>query len=154
MQTGPLYSPEVFQDILLPPLARRWQSVSEKLKKINYEAKVMLHSCGSIVDYIPDLIESGIEILDPLQPLATGMDPGLLYDSFGGEIVFHGGIDIQELLPNGTPEDIGEVTGQVMTSLHAEQGGVIIAPSHAIQADVPPANIVAMVECVKNFSFP
>ena len=150
-QSGPLYSPECFNSLLLPVLKNRWDKVHEKINIVNPEIKVMLHSCGAIKSFIPDLIKSGIEILDPVQPLAREMTPENLSDFFGS-IVFHGGIDIQNLLPNGTVEEVRSGVINCLKGFRAEQGGFIAAPSHNVQADVPPENIHAMIEAVKNYN--
>ena len=91
-QDRPLYSLEMFRRMLLPPLHRRWQAVRGKLDKVNPAARTMLHSCGAVRSFIPELIDTGaIDILDPVQPLASGMDPSSLKAQFGQRLVFHGG---------------------------------------------------------------
>ena len=152
MQNAPLYSRNMFEDILLPPLKRRWCKVRKKLNLINPEIKIMLHSCGAVSSFIPDFITAGIDILDPVQPLAAGMQPEKLKRKFGKSMVFHGGIDIQNLLPNGTPEEVAAETCQCLEGFEAHQGGFIVAPSHNVQADVPPQNIIAMIDAVKDWS--
>jgi uroporphyrinogen decarboxylase len=114
----------------------------------------MLHSCGSIRPYIPDLIDAGIQVLDPVQPLAANMDSRELKRDFGTRLAFHGGIDIQQVLPFGSEADVEqEVHSRIQA--FAPGGGYILAPSHAIQADVPPANIVAMCRAaVKHGQYP
>jgi len=103
------------------------------------------HSCGSIVPIIEDLIEMGLDILDPLQPLAEGMDPVALKRRFGDRLAFHGGIDEQQLLPRGTPDQVrGEVT-RLMTEL-GQDGAYIVCTAHAIQPDTPPENIMAIYD--------
>ena len=149
MQTGPLYSMEMFRDILLPPLRRRWQAVREKLDGVNPETRIMLHSCGAVRSFIPDLINSGIDILDPVQPLADGMDPAELNAEFGDQLVFHGGIDVQDLLPNGTRKEVAAGVHLCLEGFQAKCGGFIVAPSHSVQGDVPPENIVAMIDAAK-----
>jgi uroporphyrinogen decarboxylase len=151
VQTGPLYSPDVFNGILLPILRKRWTAVRQKLKDVNSDAKIMLHSCGSISCFIQDLIDAGIDIIDPVQPLAEGMEPEKLKKKFSDRIVFHGGIDIQQLLPNGSPEEVYQGTVKCLEGFKAEKGGFILAPAHSVQADVPPENILAMIKAVKNW---
>lgn len=151
MQTAPLYSRDIFNDLLMPPLKKRWKAVRERLAGINPQMKVMLHSCGSIKEFIPDLIEAGIDILDPVQPQAKDMDPGSLKE-FSASLVFHGGIDVQQLLPNGTVEQVREGTRACLDGFQAEMGGFIVAPSHTVQADVPSENIIAMLETVNNYT--
>ena len=107
------------------------------------------HSCGSIVPVIADLIEMGLDILDPVQPKAVGMEPEKLKKNFGRKLVFHGGIDVQELLPFGTPEDVEKEVTRLIHVL-GNDGGYIVAPAHAIQADTPPENIWKIYETAQN----
>lgn len=153
-QTGPLYSMKMFRKMLLPRFQRRWQAARAYLDTVNPSCKIMLHSCGSIRTYIPDLIDAGIQVLDPVQPLAANMDSRELKRDFGTRLAFHGGIDIQQVLPFGSEADVEqEVYSRIQA--FAPGGGYILAPSHAIQADVPPANIVAMCRAaVKHGQYP
>jgi uroporphyrinogen decarboxylase len=105
--------------------------------------KLMFHSCGAVREAIPDLIACGVDILNPLQPAARGMEPEGLKRDFGDRLAFHGGIDIQFLLPRGRPEEVASQTARVAGIL-GRGGGWILAPSHNIQPDVPTANILAM----------
>jgi uroporphyrinogen decarboxylase len=150
-QNGPLFSRRLFRDILLPPLRYRWDAVRDCLASVNPSARIMLHSCGAIRSYLPELIESGIDIIDPVQPLAVGMEPSGLKADFGERLVFHGGIDIQQLLPHGTPDDVARQTQQCASDFQADRGGYILAPAHNVQADVPPENILAMIEAAKSW---
>jgi uroporphyrinogen decarboxylase len=114
----------------------------------NSRAKVFLHSDGAIRSLIPDLIEAGVDALNPVQFTAEGMDIVELKREFGREIVFWGGgVDTQRVLPWGTPEEVRE---QVMRNVEALMpgGGYIFATVHNVQADVPPENLVAMVEAL------
>ena len=99
---------------------------------------------------LPELIESGIDIINPVQPLADGMEPAGLKADFGDRLVFHGGIDVQSLLPHGTPDKVARHTRQCVCDFQADRGGYILAPSHNVQADVPPENILAMIEAAKS----
>jgi uroporphyrinogen decarboxylase len=94
---------------------------------------------------IPDLVACGVDILNPLQPAATGMEPAGLKKDFGKDIAFHGGIDIQFLLPRETPEKVAAETRRVAAILGGG-GGYVLAPSHNIQLDTPTPNILAMYE--------
>ena len=110
----------------------------------------MFHSCGGIRPFIPDLIEIGLQVLDPVQPLAAGMDSAELKRDFGDRLTFHGGVDEQHVLPFGTEDDVvAEV--QLRLRAFAPGGGYILAPSHYVQADTPPANIVAMCRAAQQF---
>jgi uroporphyrinogen decarboxylase len=105
-------------------------------------AKIMIHSCGSIYQFIPDLIEIGVQILNPLQPLASHMEPWRLKNDFGKDIVLLGGHDTQLLLPNGTPEE--NVNGvRKLLGEYAPGGGYVFAASINIQADTPAENVLA-----------
>ncbi len=104
--------------------------------------KVMHHSCGAIREIIPDLIALGVDVIHPIQALATGMDPQGLHDDFAGQVCFCGGVDAQNLLVNGTPE---QVQAKVHELCELFPTGLIISPSHeAILPDIPPANIEAL----------
>jgi uroporphyrinogen decarboxylase len=154
MQTGPLYSPKMFKNQLLPHLARRFKTAKQYLRDANPSVKMMLHSCGSIREFIPDLIEAGIDIINPIQPHAVGMDSVGLKSEFGEKITFHGGIDIQEVLPFGTED---EIEGEVIRRIQGlgKGGGYILAPAHNVQADVPPENLVRMYQAaIKHGKYP
>ena len=150
MQTGPLYSPVTFGELILPRLRRRWRAARDYLDEVNPAVQLMFHSCGGIRRYIGDLIDIGMQILDPVQPLAAGMDSAELKEEFGDRITFHGGVDEQHVLPFGRPEDVeAEVRRRLLA--FAPGGGYILAPSHYVQADTPPANIVAMCRAAREF---
>jgi uroporphyrinogen decarboxylase len=97
-----MYSPHTFRTLLLPRLRRRCHAARSYLDQMNPSVKILLHSCGSIRMYIPDLIDAGIQVLDPVQPLAAQMDSFALKNDFGDRLCFHGGIDIQHVLPFGS----------------------------------------------------
>jgi uroporphyrinogen decarboxylase len=105
--------------------------------------KMMFHSCGAVREVIPELISCGVDVLNPLQPAAKGMEPAGLKKDFGREIAFHGGIDIQYLLPQKSAEEVAAETERVSHIL-CEQGGYVLSPSHNIQLDTPTENIRAM----------
>ncbi len=136
-QHGLLFSPDMFRAFIKP-----------RLKKLvdmthSHGVKFLFHSCGAIIPFIDDLIEIGIDILDPLQAAATGMDPQALKDRFGGRVCLHGGICTQHLLPNGSPEEVrNEVHRRI--EILGKEGGYILAPCHVLQTDVSTDNIMAM----------
>ena len=110
----------------------------------SYGVKVVYHSCGSIVEAIPLLIEAGVDVIHPIQALAAGMDPANLKDKFDGKISFCGGVDTQDLLPNGTPEQVAAKVKELRTYFPT---GLIVSPSHeGLQPDVPPSNIKALFD--------
>jgi uroporphyrinogen decarboxylase len=141
-QEGLLVSPRIFRQFIKPYLARH-----VRLAK-RYNIRVMLHSCGAIRELIPELIEIGIDILNPIQVRAKGMKPAELKREFGSILSFHGGIDIQKTLPHGRPEDVrAEVRNRVQTL--GKGGGYILCSTHNIQSDTPIENILAMYEEAK-----
>ncbi len=103
----------------------------------------MLHSCGAIREFIPDMIALGADILDPIQVAAKGMDPAGLKRDVGDRLAFHGGVCTQRTLPFGTPKDVEDAVLDRVATLGAG-GGYILASSHDLSADAPPENIVAM----------
>jgi uroporphyrinogen decarboxylase len=118
----------------------------------SYNAKVKYHSCGSIYSIIPDLIEVGVDILNPIQTTAADMDPYKIKKEFGNRLCLHGAVDIQELLPNGTVEDVETAVRGLISGLGYD-GGYIIAGTHTIQSDAKTENIVALVETAKKERF-
>ncbi|MBM3137451.1 MAG: uroporphyrinogen decarboxylase [Chloroflexi bacterium] len=154
MQMGPMYSPKMFRQMFLPYFKRRFQAAREYLDEVNPGVKIMLHSCGSIRRFLPDLIEAGVDIIDPVQPHAAEMNTAELKRDFGSQLTFHGAVDIQQVLPFGTAEEIDQEVKERITTL-GKGGGYILAPAHNVQADVPPKNIVRMCEAVGKFgSYP
>ncbi len=108
----------------------------------SYGLKVIHHSCGSIYDIIPDLIELGVDVIHPIQALAAKMDPQRLKDDFGSQVSFCGGVDAQYLLVNGKPDDVRKKVKELKTIFPT---GLIISPSHeAILPDINPANVEAL----------
>jgi len=107
----------------------------------------MMHSCGAISEIIPNLIEAGVEILDPVQITAKGMEPETLAESFGGKIVFHGANDTQRILPNASPDEVKEHAKYNIETL-GRYGGYIFAPSQLLGPDIPVENILAMYDVV------
>jgi uroporphyrinogen decarboxylase len=119
-------------------------------KHLRPEAKIMIHSCGAVTLFIPDLIEIGVQILNPLQPLARGMEPWNLKKEYGKDIAFLGGHDTQLLLPNGTPEE--NITGvKKLIREYATGGGYVFAASINIQADTPAENIIASFDAAYKY---
>ena len=105
----------------------------------------MLHSDGAIRDFLPDVIEDGIELIDPVQVQCAGMDMARLKRDFGADLTFHGAIDTQRILPFATPDAVRAEVVRCMQAL-GPGGGFILAPCHNIQAVSPPENVVAMYE--------
>ncbi len=147
MQTGPQISPSMFKEFFKPRHQQIWQYAQELAP-----AKVMLHSCGTITDLLPDMIEAGLDAVNPVQTNCKRMEPERLKSDFKGRItLWGGGCDTQHVLPAGTPQ---EVRADVFKNLDilAPGGGYVFQQIHNIQADVPPQNIVAMFDAVAEWN--
>jgi hypothetical protein len=117
----------------------------------NTRWKTFIHSCGSVVKLIPDFIEAGFDILNPVQTSAAGMDPRVLKERFGGQIVFWGGgVDTQKTLPFGTPEEVRREVGQRL-EIFGKGGGFVFAGIHNIQAGVPVENLITLFEAIRKY---
>ncbi len=138
-QRGLLISPAMYRRFLQPHHSR--------LAKIihGFGAKVFFHSCGAVTDLIPDLINSGIDILNPLQFDADGMDPVNMKTMFGRQISFWGGISVQKTLPFGSVRDVRQEVRERINVL-GKDGGYVLSSSHDIQHDTPLGNILAMYD--------
>jgi uroporphyrinogen decarboxylase len=138
-QTSLLISPRIIREVFIPRMKRMIDLAHEA------GARVFFHSDGAIRPIIPDMIATGIDILNPIQWRCTGMDRASLKADFGDQVVFHGGVDNQETLAFGTVEDVrAEVAANI--EILGAGGGYILAPCHNIQVISPPENIVAMYE--------
>lgn len=113
-------------------------------------AKFLHHSCGNVSKLIPDLIDCGVDILNPIQPCAEGMKPESLKQTYGEKIIFHGGCDTQALLPFGTEDSIKEGVHGLIAAMN-KNGGYIFAAAHNLQGDVPPENIIHMFKAARKF---
>jgi uroporphyrinogen decarboxylase len=117
----------------------------------SYDVLIAFHSCGAITSLIPEFIEAGVDILFPIQPKAKGMEPQALKKEFGRYLTFYGGIDVQQLLPFGTEQQVREGVRSVVKVL-GEGGGYIMASSHTILRDIPIPNILAMYDEAKKLA--
>lgn len=143
MQTGPMLSPKMYREFFKP----RHQVLWNRAKKLA-NVKVMLHSCGGIRELIPDLIDAGLDAVNPVQVSCRGMDAGELKAEFGKELVFWGGgCDTQSFLPDATPETVREHVERQVETLRPG-GGFVFQQVHNLMANLPPENIVAMYEAV------
>lgn len=145
IQSGPMFSPVKYRELIKP-----WHKMMVDMVKRHSEAKVMYHNCGSIVDFIPDLIDVGIDILNPIQTTAKNMELESLKRDFGKDMSFWGGIDTQNVLPFGSPQQIRDEVRRVIDIL-GEDGGYVLAPSHNFQPEVNPENIIAMYEAALEY---
>ncbi len=134
--------PKMWRELVKPRVKKLVQTIKRNFPHV----KIQLHSCGSVHSIISDLIEIGFDILNPVQPLATGMDHQTLKDNYGKQICFHGGFDIQQVLPYGTPEDNANEVKRVLSTLGSDGTGYIFAMAHNILADVPAENFISVYE--------
>ncbi len=145
-QNGPLFPPRIYRSIVKPRQKQLVQYIRSRT-----DAKIWYHTCGSAIEYIPDLIDNGIDILNPVQISAKDMDPADLKSRFGDRLSFWGGgIDAQRILPHASPAQIRE---EVRRNLEAFKpgGGYVFNNVHNIQADIPPENIVALFDAAYEF---
>ncbi len=144
---GPFISPRIFREIF----KSRITEICDFIKKKS-TMKIFYHSCGSIVPLIPDLIDTGIDILNPVQINARDMDPKFLKDNFGDEITFWGGgADTRNVINRKNPEDVKKHVLE-MLEIFFPGGGYVWNTVHNILPDVPPPNIVAMFEAIEEFN--
>ena len=145
-QKNLLISPRMYRKYLKPRHKRLFDLIHSQS-----EAKIFLHSCGAIRPLIPDLIEVGVDILNPVQVSAAGMDTRELKREFGNQLTFWGGgVDTQRILDKGTPQEVGDDVRRHVEDL-APGGGFVFAAVHNIQGDVPPENIMAMWEALQQY---
>lgn len=140
-QNGPLISPELYREMIKPYHKRLWSYVKSKSRK-----PILLHSCGSVYELIPDMIEMGVDALNPVQVSAANMDSAKLKKEFGKDLTFWGGgCDTQNVLSRARPEQVRREVRRRVDDL-APGGGFVFCQVHNIQADVPAENILAMYE--------
>jgi uroporphyrinogen decarboxylase len=144
-QQSQIMDMETFRKYFKP----RFKQMFAEYKKVNPNIKIAWHSCGAFAPFIPEFIEIGLDIVNPLQPMATGMEPEILKKNFGEKVIFFGGVCVQDLLPNKTPSEIiTEIHRR--TEIFGKDGGYIVAPAHNIQDDTSIENILAFFESAKN----
>ena len=143
-----LISPELYRRVIKPRHTRLFQGIKQHAKT---GVKVFYHCCGAVFEVIEDLLESGIDILNPVQVSAAGMDTAVLKQRFGDRLVFYGGgVDTQRVLPCSTEQQVRDEVRRRIEDL-APGGGFIFTTVHNIQADVPPRNIMAMWETLREY---
>jgi len=143
MQTGPQISPAMYRTYFKSRHARLWKRAKELAG-----VKVMLHCCGGVRELLPDLIDAGLDIINPVQISCRGMEAAGLKRDFGDAIVFWGGgCDTQTVLSGGAPDDVRRHVREQIRIL-SPGGGFVFQQVHNILADIPPANIRAMFEAV------
>lgn len=146
MDPGPMMSLGMWRKYLKPRLKR----VFDAYKAAKPDVILAYHTCGSVLPFIDELIEIGMEVLNPIQVTARGMDPATLKREYGHQLAFCGGVDQRHILPRGTPEDVeAEVRRRI---LEMGQGGrYILAPTHDIQADTSVENVLALFDAARRW---
>ena len=145
-QNSPLMSPKTYRSLIQPRHKQLFSFI-----KAQAPVKLFYHTCGAVRVLIPDLIDAGIDILNPVQISSPGMELEALKRDFGRDLVFWGGgVDTQRVLGTATPEQIREHVKQNIEAL-APGGGFVFAAVHDIQANVPPENIIAMWEAWQTY---
>ena len=146
-QVSQLISPRMFRRLIKPRLAILFR----RIKELAPDARLFFHSCGNVRPLLPDFIELGVDILNPVHVRAAGMNPVELKRDFGRDIVFWGGgVDTQDVLPHGTPAEVRDDVRRNIDAL-ASGGGFVFNTVHNIQADVPPENVVAMWQALREY---
>jgi uroporphyrinogen decarboxylase len=148
-QTCPAMRPELFRELMVPRYKRYHEFIKLKAPHI----KVFFHTCGAVYPLIPDLIEAGVDILNPVQVAATDMgDTARLKREFGRDLTFWGGVDTQQIMPHGTPQEVKDEVRRRIEDL-APGGGYVLDTVHNVQADVPGENLLALVEALNEYGW-
>jgi uroporphyrinogen decarboxylase len=139
-QKGELFAPALFGEFFVPA----WEIVTRAIHETSPHVKIFVHTCGSVRGILPYLVEAGVDIYNPVQWSADGMDRKRLARELGGRIVFWGGgANSQHTLPFGTPASVRREAEESL-EIFGKKGGYILAPTHNVQADVPPENLVSL----------
>lgn len=147
MQTGPQISPAMYREFFKPRHAALWRRAKELA-----DVKVQLHCCGGVRPLLDDLIDAGLDAINPVQTSCAGMEPGALKADFGDRIcLWGGGCDTQTVLPHATPSEVRDHVLRRLETL-SPGGGFVFQQVHNVMADVPPANVVAMFDAVAEFN--
>lgn len=144
-QRAPFMSTEMFRELIKPYFKER-VVYTKRFTRAFFKH----HTCGSVYSLIPDLIDCGVDILNPIQPGVYMMEHERLKTDFGNQLTFWGGIDTQHLLPEGSPDEIRAEVQRIL-SVMDQNGGYILAPAHTIQPDVPAENLVAMYDGAREY---
>ncbi len=144
-ENGPFFSRKMYRQFFKP----RHKAIIDRVKQLNPNIAVFLHCCGSVYDLLPDLIEAGVEVINPVQIAAKNMEPERLKRDFGADIAFWGGgCDTQSVLCRGTPVQVKDHVRRNI-DIFAPGGGFIFNQVHNILSEVPPANVAAMYEAAQ-----
>jgi uroporphyrinogen decarboxylase len=146
MDIGPMLSPKMWRKHIKPRIKR----VLDAYKAANPEVILAYHTCGSVLPFVDELIEIGVDVLNPIQITAKGMDPAFLKSKYGDQLAFLGAIDQRHVLPQGTAADVEVEVRRRIWEL-GQSGGYAAAPTHDIQADTPIENVLALFRAVKKW---
>lgn len=138
-QTAPLISLSMFHEFVAPYLKELFDCIH------GLGGRALYHSCGCVASFLPEIVALGADVLDPLQPVSADLQPEALQAALGGRVCFHGGLDMQKLLPFGTVAEVQEQVRRYCRVL-GQGGGYILAPAHLFQPEVPPETILAFYE--------
>jgi uroporphyrinogen decarboxylase len=141
---GPMFNPNIYREFFMP----RYKELIRLIKEKAPRAKVLMHNDGAIRQFIPDLIETGFEVLNPIEGHLKGMHPASLKADFGDELTFQGGVDVKTVLNHGTVEDVREEV-KLRIAQMGPGGGYILAPAHNFGKDIPLKNLLAFFEAGK-----
>jgi len=141
-----LISPYTYDEFIKPCHADLVRTIKEKYPNV----KVMIHCDGGVRPLLPSFIDAGIDILNPVQVTAKGMEPETLKKDFGKDLAFQGGIDTQQILRTGSPEEVAEEVKR-MIDVMSPGGGYLLGPSHNFLPDIPIENIVAMFATAQSY---
>jgi len=145
-QDGPFMSPDIYREVFKPRHKKMWDFVHEKSN-----AKVFLHSCGSIYELLPDLVDAGLDVLNPVQTTSRNMEPEKLKKEFGKNLVFWGGCcNTRDVLAGGTPEQV-RIDVKERIKILGEGGVLVFNQILNILANVPPENVIAMFKAAYDY---
>jgi uroporphyrinogen decarboxylase len=139
-----MFAPDTWRKMMLS----RWRKVWQTAKEINPNVKIWYHSDGNITDIIPDLIEAGVDILNPLQPECLDLDT--IYKRYGKRVTFDGCMGTQSTMPWGSPQEVRARVKFLIESF-GRQGGLILSPTHVLEPEVPLANIDAFFQACQDY---
>lgn len=143
-QNAPMFSPDTWRRLI----HSRWRGIWQEIKRLNPRTKIWYHSDGNVMALVADQVESGLDILNPVQPECMDVDG--LYSRYRGRLTFDGLIGTQSTMPWGTPEEVRARVREVIDK-YGRDGGLIIAPTHVLEPEVPLANIDALFEACREY---